>query len=260
METINIKNPALIKAFAAMKAENNNDTKTKFFQELTKSRFLTSATFDKEPVMQPDGKAKLPADAKINFRLITNSEGQKYFPVFTDMEELNKLPDHEKTKTITTGFSDYVRFLQSDTLGIMGVVINPFHENIIIPKEVILQLANARLTPTVKEMRIDKPTNIQLGQPNKYPTKMVDAVKTCLASKHNVNAAFLQLMKMDDDFSFLLIFDFNGEEDKTLYPEIAAIAVPHLNGIHLQMIARNSELGKKATNNIAPFYISRHRN
>lgn len=259
MEISNIKNDALLKAFNEMRTETTDLTKTAFFNELRKATYVTAAVFDKAPEQRPDGKYTIAPDTKINFRLLTNKNGDKYFPAFTDVTELKKFPDSQQTQAVTVTFNDYVRFLANDSMGMCGIVINPFTQNIIIPKEIIQQIAHAKMTTTVKEMKIDKPTNIQLGQPNKYPTEMVEKIKTVLANKKNVKGAFLQLMRMNEEFSFLLIVEFDKGEDKAVYEEIAKASVPYLKGIHLQMIPRESELGKKATENLAPFYIRKRK-
>ncbi|MGN0597261.1 MAG: enhanced serine sensitivity protein SseB [Ruminiclostridium sp.] len=259
MDITSIKNDALIAAFEAMRAETNDKTKTDFFNEVRKATYVTSAILDKLPQKRADGSFKIEPDTTISFKLIQNKNGDKYFPAFTDLNELRKSPDSKESQAVTVSFADYTRFLANNTVDAKGIVINPFTQNIIIPKEIIQQIAGAKMVTTVKEMRIDKPTSIQLGAPNKQPVEMLDKIKNLLVHNKNVAAAYLRLMKMNEVFSFLIIVDFEKGEDKSVYEDIAKAAVPYLNGIHIQMIPKDSELGRKATENVEPFYTKKRK-
>lgn len=259
MDITKVKNDALIAAFEAMKADENNNTKAAFFNEVRKATYVTAALLDKLPKKQEDGSFRIEPDTKISFKLIQNKSGDKFFPAFTELDELRKSPDNNESQAVTVTFADYTRFLANNTVDAKGIVINPFTQNIIIPKEIIQQIANAKMTATVREMRIDKPTSIQLGAPNKQPTEMLEKVKNLLVHNKNVSAAYLRLMKMNDVFSFLIIIDFEKGDDKAVYEDIAKTAAPYLNGIQLQMIPKESELGRKAIENVAPFYTKKRK-
>lgn len=82
---------------------------------------------------------------------------------------------------------------------------------------------------------------------------MVDAVSSFLKRQKNVNAAYLQLMKKEEEYSYLIIVDFSGDK-KEVFGGIYQAAQPHMNGMFIDMVPFDSDFGRNATVNVEPFY------
>ncbi|MCR5755859.1 MAG: SseB family protein, partial [Acetatifactor sp.] len=84
---------------------------------------------------------------------------KQFFMAFTDAMELKKWKNHEDQQTAVASFEDYAGLLfKKDGNGqlppAIGFVINPFGDNIIVPREMIAQYMAAR----AEQMQNKKPT------------------------------------------------------------------------------------------------------
>lgn len=143
-----VSNPLLIGAMELMKAENTPEHTNMFFTEMLKAKFLAPVIITPEPVQNEDGELKLVTGSKIQFPMLSNKEGQQYYMAFTDKMELNKWKEEEQ-HTFALTLADYAGMLFAQTKdgklsSAMGLVINPFGANLIVPKEMVARLMNAQ--------------------------------------------------------------------------------------------------------------------
>ncbi len=124
-----------------------------FMEELDKAEFLAPAEVKAE--VGPDGEKLVNGKAQFRFPLLTGSDGRRFFVAFTDnatvakakeMEGASKLPDEFVKETVAVKFSDLARFVLTPNPDgsentTFGIVINPFMENIVIPKTLIATIA-----------------------------------------------------------------------------------------------------------------------
>ncbi len=134
-----LKNQDLIMAYHLMQYNATPERQAEFMQEVVKARFLAPAAIDPEPEIGEDGSMKLKPNTKITFPEVTNNEGEKYFPAFTDWKTAQKWELKEGQRLITTTFEDYAAMILRDQEA-DGFVINPFEEKIRIERKVIVAL------------------------------------------------------------------------------------------------------------------------
>jgi hypothetical protein len=72
-------------------------------------------------------------------------------------------------------------------------LLNPYSEygKELLPDEVERMLSGKILTDTSKTLTIEKKTKVQIGQPTKYPTEIINSLKILFANKPNLKAAYL---------------------------------------------------------------------
>jgi len=78
--------------------------------------------------------------------LLRASNGEQYYPVFTDTDELRKWTGMDKTnvKAMYLCIDDYIELLEYDTQDTLGIVINPFSQSFIIRTELLKHLKTVR--------------------------------------------------------------------------------------------------------------------
>lgn len=94
MDDVNrpITNPELTAAVERMRRENSRESREAVLDlVITTARFLAPVTITPAPEEQDPGEAALGQGTQIQFQLLTNQEGQPFFPAFTSWEELRKL-------------------------------------------------------------------------------------------------------------------------------------------------------------------------
>ncbi|MDE5768458.1 MAG: enhanced serine sensitivity protein SseB [Oscillospiraceae bacterium] len=250
-----ITNPALVQAMDAMKQERNQKNEITFVNHLKVARFLVPANVESVQRAQanPDGTVELKDQPKVSFILFNNSQGEKYFPLFTDIAEIRKWEDMTKHQLAAISYRDLCKFFQ-DTRehGIAGAVVNPFGQNIMIPVESLQKIISTEA--------IAPGTQIQIGTLKEQPTELLDVLKADFAGKEQINKAYLRVMKREDKpaANFLLVIDADPTMDdaaiKTLFDGIAAVARPHLRNVELAIVPTANRFGQAALRDAVPFY------
>ncbi|MDE5755256.1 MAG: enhanced serine sensitivity protein SseB [Oscillospiraceae bacterium] len=250
-----ITNPALVQAMDAMKQERNQKNEVTFVNHLKVSRFLVPANVESVQQAQanPDGTVELKEQPKVSFILFNNSEGEKYFPLFTDIAEIRKWEDMTKHQLAAISYRDLCQFFErTPEHNIAGAVVNPFGQNIMIPVESLLKIRNTEA--------IAPGTQIQIGTLKEEPTELLDVLKADFAEKEEINKAYLRVMKRDDKPApnFLLVIDTDPTMDdpsiKALFDGIAATARPHLRNVELAIVPTGNRFGQAALRDAVPFY------
>lgn len=249
-----ITNPALVQAMDAMKQERNQKNEVTFVNHLKVARFLVPANVESVQQAQAnaDGTVELKEQPKVSFILFNNSEGEKFFPLFTDIAEVRKWGDFSKHQLAAISYRDLCQFFQRNPdNAISGAVVNPFGQNIMIPTESLIRIVNTEA--------IAPGTQIQIGTLKEEPTELLEALKPHFATQESINKAYLRVMKREDkpNPNFLLVIDttVTGETAlKQLFDDIAAVAKPHLRGVELAIVPTANRFGQSALRDAVPFY------
>lgn len=133
----------------------------------------------------PEGIQILKQDTSVS--LVSYPDGK--IPVFTSTE---RIFDKGVVK-------EHVEYLQMKGENLFGLakgatfLLNPYSDygKELLPDEIERLLNGTILTDTAKTLTIEKDTEVQLGQPAKYPTDIVNSLKILLAERPNVKAAYL---------------------------------------------------------------------
>ena len=112
-----LDNAPLLQAIARMQTENSRESREAVLDiVISQAQFLAPADI----VPETEGK-----EAAVRFQLLTNQEGQPFFPAFTGWEELRKLCGPKNQQVLLLSFSDYAGMILRDNRA-AGFVIDPF--------------------------------------------------------------------------------------------------------------------------------------
>ncbi|MCR4833380.1 MAG: SseB family protein [Butyrivibrio sp.] len=103
------------------------------------SRYIVPMQHQGPAELTENGKMKLSKDSKLRFPIIKTANEKSFLPVFTDGIEFSKKFKGTEWEGGVFTFFDIIRFLQDKD----GIVINPFGQNIIMPKDRMQALAAA---------------------------------------------------------------------------------------------------------------------
>lgn len=254
-----ITNPQLVEAMVNMKKERTQLTETFFVNTLKVSRFLVPANIDtvQQAQANPDGTVELKDQPQVKFVLFSNQNNEKFFPLFTDASEVVKWPDHDKHQLAAITYRDLCQFFQREQNNpdntLVGIVINPFNHNIMVPTESMLRIMNTEaLAPGTK---------IQIGDFKEKPQELLDALTAYLETQEHVSKAYLRVMKREDkpNPNFLLVLDmdvqaFDEAGVKALFDGAAEAAKPHLRGVELAIVPASHNFGAASLRDAVPFY------
>lgn len=259
MRNINVLNSkGLLDAIAEMKANNTPENQSKMMDKMVDAQYLAPVSITPPP--ETNGymaNITLPPDAKLRFHMIENGMGQRFFLAFTSFEEMSKWRENVNVQSIVVTFDDYAGMLAKseadDNVG--GFVIDPFGANLVFSKNQAIAIKGMKdkrdagtSTHVIKEGE-----EVYIGEPAKYPTEMIEAMKEYLANQDVIQKAYLQLMVQGEDESYLIVLDYIGDK-KEVFDSLAEVAKPYTGGMLLDIMGSGSDLGKKIADKVTPFF------
>lgn len=227
------------------------------YEELAmNARLLSAMLLTHEPVQNENGTATFEQDTKMQLPLLTAPDGSKYYPAFTDWQELNKWHEILEPRTLLLTLEDYVALVlrSKDT---KGIVINPFGENMMVDRPLLEHLKQKKeiLVQGKTTLSIDKNEKISLAEAAEFPTEMVKKIVEELKEEACVEKAWLRLMKRKEEISYLFVADIALPGNReAVFDRVANAARPFLAGMHMNMITCQQEFGKNAIEGVEPFY------
>lgn len=252
-------NPRLKGLLAAARLKRTQecikDITNLIFEEIAmQANFLSIIELSEEPVANGDGTATFQKDSMMRIPMISTQDNKHFYPVFTDWGEIRKWTNCPSNKTMILDFDSYAEMVLRDDKT-EGIAINPFGADFILDRKTIEHIRTRKdiITKGVSEQKVTKGTQVTLGEPKDYPTEMVGAIKTYLNGEPAIRKAWLRLMCRNEEYSYLLVVDFEGDKD-SVFGKIADAARPYLRNMYIDMIPFADDFGKQAVEGVEPFY------
>lgn len=222
---MNNNSNALEQLTEAFVQDRNKDNFVKLMEQLEKAVVyvptLMPENLDEESKKQvTEGKAiKLPNQSKIMPCLLKKESGEQVMPIFTSGKHLST--DHKSPAVLAMPFFTTVAMVMANIEKVQSIAVNPFTQNITIPKE-ILEVAHKRSkmpqTKTVKvtEKQFHALVHRQLAY-DALPKFLYEKKKEGLEQLQREAGGFLmQLLRTiypkeirvpytEDDFSFMTL-------------------------------------------------------
>ena len=139
-----IKNPALVSAMAEFKAKQNPQTEKEMLDAIAEASFIAPIALQKQlDEVEPDENGQRQMQASL--MAVSNKDGSKFFPAFTDWLEFLKWKNDPEADTMVITFDQYCGILLKQGVDINGIVINPSETNIVIRKEKMAEMKGCLL-------------------------------------------------------------------------------------------------------------------
>lgn len=134
-----VRNPKLVSAMREMVEHGSDFTRAKMAEALMNSRLLSPV--ERQTVLTE----KTGPSSRIRFEEIQNTEGDRYYLAFTDIDEYSKWNDEEThNSALIMTMEDFGNLLIRNINDLKGFVINPYGENVSISKDLLLSLLKQR--------------------------------------------------------------------------------------------------------------------
>ena len=256
------QNPKLTALIEKYKGAFQNDKKaaaeilSRIADELVvRAKLIAPVVLSEEPVTK-NGRSVVKEDTNVTFMVLHGGDND-IIPLFTDNAEFDKwnIGDSSKPHTITLDFDSAASVLESG-VKCWGIVVNPFSDNLQIPREMALNWYEQNQIHSKGHARhvIMPDTPADVFVPDPYP--MVLSNKLCEAAKGllGVQKLWLRGVRLNGATGYLLIAELSEDGNKVIFPTLGEAAKPHLNGLALHIVTNDSEFGKKAVENVIPIY------
>lgn len=219
------------------------------FSEIFKGQYIIPVDASKIKTHKNSGNEfDITDDSVAAFPMLQNNDGKKFYPFFTDWNELRKYDMESKFVCMAGGFKEMANFAgKSD-----GIVINPFGSNIMLNAQMLDDIA--RISAEYKKSS----SKISVSDPKKYPLAMVRKISEVLWEKPDIENAYLKTMIKDGKESYLVALKGKLPENKTaLFDEIAENALSLSDNIPIDFIDYSSAFAQKVFKNTSPFYTKK---
>ena len=204
---------------------------------------------------QIEGAQTIALGEKISIQNWEKNDGSPVIPFFSTLIKLQTILDKE-----TSYLALPARSLFEITKG-SSLVLNP---KLKYGKEFFPNEIEALLTDNVNrlaEPRVtQKETQVLLGQPANYPSKMVESLTAFFSIRNNVKAAYLAMMhdSLEDEKPRLIVgIEVDGDHVQTIKEAGVVAGDTNLNGEPVDLIRvdpNEQGLGKYFKRDVKPFY------
>lgn len=248
-------NSALLQAWETYRRSGAETDRADFYEELcTKARFLLLTT---TPITTSNEKQllTLTEDTPVNFALIQSEEKEIFFPLFTDWQQIAKWTSAPSNQAYSLDFDDLATLMAGATK-VTGGVLNPFDQNILLPRQLVARLKEQKEIRSAGHTQINllQDSQIQLAAVTAEAEPLKASLRDFFAHHPEVKRAWLTMMKREGEVSYLLVLDFTGEKEQ-LFPMIAQSVSKQLAGYYLDMAPYTATgFPGEALKDTTPFY------
>ena len=250
-----IKNPELCAAIEKMQADGSPENINMMITRTVEAKLILPAIVTQTPNAEThNGQTVMGQRTQIQFRLLENGKKEKFFGVFTDIDELKKWNGANDANKVVTDFDSLAEMVSDPKAGVLGFVINPFGKSVTFPKAMVIGIKQQRDYMRREKNTLKEGAAIRLSEPENYPVDMMAALINHFKTEEGVNAAYLRMIEQDGKMSYFIVVDFVGNTEQT-FDAISDVAKPYIDDEdELSMMPYSMEFAKRAVNGIPPFY------
>lgn len=197
---------------------------------------------------------------RISFALLNDANDRRFYPIFTNAEELMKwqLAREESSSTMALAFDNYAQMIVEKNAA-DGIAVNPFGDNLLIEKDTVSRWWEKKqiIKKGFTQRIMQDGAQAVFSTPSPFPMDLSEAL--CDAAKHHgeIRRLWLRQMEQDGKTGFLAVID--GDNIKSsIINELGTAARPSLKKYEreLNIVFLGSELGRKAAENVIPVYTA----
>lgn len=231
-----IENTELVKLLGKIRSDNSEENMIALLKEAAASRFIV-------PV---DG-----TEGSYSFHAVSDKNGLKYMVVYSDSDtfEVAFENKYKKQQGVAAGFGDLIEVVMSEKMGLSGFVINPGVEEVLFGKDMIKLIA--------QQMGIGGDGTAKVGEPDKYPPKLLDALNEYLKIEPSVSRIWVRLMRENgtDRLTWLIIAEssLEGEPLRYMLDNMRKYCLPYLDNMDAYCASSKEEFASQVINGVKPF-------
>lgn len=257
----NIDNSTLNSLLAQRAALNKNDKhavaalSARLGEEIVmKAVYLAVVNFSKPLVKGENGELAMQSDSNMNFILLDSSNSDKYFPVFTDRNAIDKWGGVKDYHTVQITFDNLASLVLTGE-SCKGMILNVGTDNLVIERNIVAGW-NERKQIAVKghaSSVITGDTPLELYPLNPFPQKLSDKLSKTAGEIEQVNRLWLHGITLNGEQGYLLVADFSDDR-QLVFSKLGEASKEFLGSLPLHIVPFADEFGKKAVEGLEPIY------
>lgn len=153
-----VSNPLLVGAIELLKMDESIEHKNLFINEMLNAEFMCPIIATPKPAYDENGILRLNREGSVQFPTLAAPDGKQFLMAFSDKYEFEKWREGEEKYWVAMKYDEYVGMLmQRDAQGqfgsAWGFVINPFGCNMVVDRDMIINLLVRKSPPKPKDTR-----------------------------------------------------------------------------------------------------------
>ena len=231
-----IENEKLVELMGLIREDSSEDNMIAVLKEAAVSKFIV-------PVDGSEGDYK--------FHAVSDSKGLKYMVVYSDTDSFEVAFEDKKERQngVLAGFADLIDVVMAPKMGLSGFVINPGSEEVLFGHDMLKMIA--------AQMGIGGDGTAKVGEPDRYPPKLKEALDGYLLIEPTVSDIWVRLMRENgtDRLIWLIVANAEGEGEPLKYTldNLRKYCLPYLDNMDAMVVSSNEEFAKQVIKGVKPF-------
>ncbi len=248
------KNRELKAALQAFRQEETPQTINNLVDTLMKTQLLAPATWDKDPVKNEQGQMMFEPNTRFQLMVIQAESGDAFFPMFTDMEELQKWDTEKETQSLVMNYDQYLPFIQMAQQEIKGIVINPFGESVPFESDFLMSLKQNKDTPELTENHLDEGESVNLRDPIRNIDALKDKMAEIAMDSPEIQAIYIkERLEKGKPSHWFVVVDMKPENPK-LFQKLGEGCRPVNYGKDIEFMFGSAMIGQEVKHSTKPIY------
>ncbi len=231
-----IENERLVELMGKIREDSSEENMIAVLKEAAVSKFIV-------PV---DG-----SEGDYRFHAVSDSKGLKYMVVYSDTDSFEVAFENKKEPQngVLAGFADLIDVVMAPKMGLSGFVINPGSEEVLFGHEMLKMIA--------AQMGIGGDGTAKVGEPDRYPPKLKEALDGYLLIEPTVSEIWVRLMRENgtDRLIWLIVANAEGDGEPLKYTldNLRKYCLPYLDNMDAMVVSSNEDFAKQVIKGVKPF-------
>ena len=231
-----IENERLVELMGKIREDSSEENMIAVLKEAAVSKFIV-------PV---DG-----SEGDYRFHAVSDSKGLKYMVVYSDTDSFEVAFENKKEPQngVLAGFADLIDVVMAPKMGLSGFVINPGSEEVLFGHDMLKMIA--------AQMGIGGDGTAKVGEPDRYPPKLKEALDGYLLIEPTVSEIWVRLMRENgtDRLIWLIVANAEGDGEPLKYTldNLRKYCLPYLDNMDAMVVSSNENFAKQVIKGVKPF-------
>ena len=231
-----IENERLVELMGKIREDSSEENMIAVLKEAAVSKFIV-------PV---DG-----SEGDYRFHAVSDSKGLKYMVVYSDTDSFEVAFENKKEPQngVLAGFADLIDVVMAPKMGLSGFVINPGSEEVLFGHDMLKMIA--------AQMGIGGDGTAKVGEPDRYPPKLKEALDGYLLIEPTVSEIWVRLMRENgtDRLIWLIVANAEGDGEPLKYTldNLRKYCLPYLDNMDAMVVSSNEDFAKQVIKCVKPF-------
>ena len=241
----------LKEALQTFKKEQTQENLQHLAQAVLATKVYAPATWDVEPTENENGQLEFAPNTQIQLLIIEDTQKNCYFPLFTDLEEVQAWKENQRTLLLS--FEQWIRFTDMAKEQVKGVIINPMSEQFPILQDLIQNLKQVHQSQ-VETNELHAGETIHLMEPSQDIENMKAIIQNVCSQNSDIQAVYIKERFETDKKSHWFVLVDSKVEDTQYFEQIGQSLVGQTYNKKLEFMFANNDLATQIIQKTKPIY------